>query len=127
MFKFIILSAFIVIYLEGCSSLRYTEQLLVLKRLSDSQRNINNYLGEQEKFFEKLLADIKKEKIELGTSKDDFLTNYGKPVLIRKDFKKSMGEVFLYRYPTKYFNSDKVYVYFDRFGKLVNLEHYPYQ
>ncbi|MCK5287972.1 MAG: hypothetical protein KAJ14_11835 [Candidatus Omnitrophica bacterium] len=124
MFKVVIFYVFVTLCLEGCATIKYTKQLLVLKDLADSQKEINKCLDEQEALFKKILVDIKNKKIELGTSKEDFLNSYGKPVLTRKGSNLFVGEILLYRYPKKYFNSEKVYFYFDRFQKLVDLEHF---
>ncbi|MCK5393335.1 MAG: hypothetical protein KAI91_03290 [Candidatus Omnitrophica bacterium] len=125
MFKIVIFYVLVALCLEGCSTIKYTKQLLVLKDLADSQKEINKCLDEQEALFKKILVDLKNKKIELGTLKEDFLNSYGKPVLIRKGSNLFVGEILLYRYPQKYFNSDKVYFYFDRFQKLVDWEQFP--
>ena len=126
MFKIIIFSVCVILCLEGCTTVKYAEQLLILKGVSDSQKEIRRYLAEQKVFFKKLLEDMKNNKIELGMSKKDFLIRYGNPVIIQEGSNLFVGEILLYRNPTEYFNSEKIYLYFDTFGKLVNWEHSPY-
>ncbi|MBU2251355.1 MAG: hypothetical protein KKH25_03785, partial [Candidatus Omnitrophica bacterium] len=115
--KFLILAA-LVFNLSGCLFKENIEGLLTLKQLGKNQKYIERSIKAQERLFRKLTADIKKDKLKLGIPVESFLRSYGEPV-VSKDI-PSLGKRFLYRHPTNYFDSDKVYIYFDRQDQLVN-------
>lgn len=112
--------------LNGCSLLQHYEQLMALKRIGDSQREIELYLKAQEEGFYKLKQDLKTKKLKIGVPQEEILARYGEPVLSKevKD-KPQIQQVFLYRHPTNYFTSDKIYLYFDKNRKLVSFEYKP--
>ena len=57
-----------------------------------------------------------------------FIRTYGDPVLtVHSDQEASEVETLLFRHPTDYFTSDRVYATFDESGKLISWEHKPYQ
>jgi len=108
--------------LTGCGS--RAEGLLTLKRVGDSQEEIERYLQRQERLFNKLAEDIKNKKLKAGISKRKITGIYGEPVLSKQP-SDSLTTVFLYRHPTKYFSSDKVYLYFDESGELSSWKYIP--
>jgi len=122
--KLLILSCLIVFFASGCAIFTKTEGILTLKRYSDGQVQIQRYVDRQEKFFDKLVEDLKNDKLQPGISKRKFMRSYGVPILSRAGGDPG-EEVLLYRYPTKYFNSDRVYAYFDQSGKLIRWEYKP--
>ena len=125
--KLIILICLIVFSSSGCVLLTKSEQLLTLKRYGDSQDEIQRYVDRQNKLFNKLLDDLDTGKLQPGISKTIFIRRYGDPVISRESDDPSIEEVLLYRHPTNYFSSDKVYAYFDKSGKLVRWEYKPYK
>lgn len=119
---------FIFIVLSGCGYLKYANELLALKSVGDSQLRIEKYLGKQEKLFCVLIEDIKSEKLRKGIFKREVLKLYGEPVLSETITGESVvKEVFLYRHPTDYFTSDRVYLYFDSSATLLYWEYIPYE
>jgi len=74
------------------------------------------------------LLDIVKsgELINQCENKKDVVKKFGEPIYV-KDVSKDGKEMkaWLYRYATRYFNSEKVYLYFDLEGKLLESEHVP--
>ena len=115
---------FVVFIILGCSKV---EGLLTLKRLGNSQDQIQRYLDQQKTYFLKLVKDIKAKKITLGLSRDDIERRYGEPVLIKEGQEELSSKVFLYREPINYFESDKVYLYFSKEEKLTKWEYKPYK
>lgn len=109
------------LFLSGCAR---TAGLLTLKRVGASQQEIERYLERQEKLFKRLAEDVKNKKLKPGTSKQKVINVYGEPVLSKCN-KTSLETAFLYRHPTKYFNSDKVYLYFDKDSKLSSWKYIP--
>ena len=121
--KFLIAVA-VVINLSGCLFKENIQGLKTLKALGHNQKYIARSLKTQERLFRKLTADIKKDKLKPGIPAEVFLSSYGEPVVSKNI--PSLGKRFLYRHPTKYFNSDKIYIYFNQEGRLVNWEYQPF-
>ena len=111
----------------GCAKLAHLNELLTLKSVSDNQRQIQIYLEKQEKGFTKLKDDIKNNRLKQGQFKRSIISKYSEPVLIEKPEPENAGikEILLYRHPTNYFKSDRVYLYFDESGRLVSWELKP--
>ena len=121
----LILICLIVWLAGGCALLSNPGGVLALKRYSDNQDQIQRYVDKQEKLFNKLLSNLKDEQLNTGMSKKQFIRTYGEPVLSWQADGPDKGEVLLYRYPTKYFNTDRVYAYFGESNKLTRWEYKP--
>jgi len=113
-----------VFFAIGCSRV---EGLLTLKRLGDSQEQMQRSVDKQKAYLLKLIKDIKEDKLTPGSSIDDIERRYGEPVLVKEGQEMSSIKVFLYREPTNYFESDKVYLYFNKEEKLTKWEYKPYK
>jgi hypothetical protein len=123
----LIVSFLIIFSTSGCAFLSNPQGVMALKRYSDNQAQIQIYVDKQVKLFDKLVSDLKDQKLEVGASQKEFMHLYGEPVLLRKADDPKGGEVLLYRHPTEYFNTDRVYAYFDDTGSLIRWEYKPYQ
>ena len=123
--QFLLISCLILFSMSGCFFL--PEGLKTLKSVGDSQDKIEAYLTRQVKFFNKLLTDLEKEVLEPGISKQRFMHTYGQPILSKEVTEPLGGVKFLYRHPTEYFKSDRVYLYFDQEENLVRWEYKPYR
>jgi len=112
--------------LEGCVYFTHHEQIMLLERFMANQREIENYLKGHEEFFYKLEDDIKNNRLKKGIAKGEVLFVYGEPILC-KDIRKgdSILETCLYRHPTKYFNTDMIYLNFDKDHKLCSWRFIP--
>ncbi len=66
------------------------------------------------------------KRLKQGIAKGKFIRTYGEPVLSKKTVEPLGEERLLYRHPTEYFQSDKVYVYFDEGGRLTRWEYKPH-
>jgi len=115
---------FAILFIGGCSRV---EGLLTLKELGNSQDQMQRYVDRQKTYFLKLVKDIKEKKVTIGSSVDHIVRRYGEPVLVKKGPEELSGKIFLYREPTNYFESDKVYLYFDKEEKLIKWEYEPYK
>jgi len=122
-FRFLLISCLVLFAIQGCLFL--PESLKTLKSVGDSQDEIETYLARQAKLFNKLLASLKDEDLEPGISKKRFIQIYGEPVLTGEVTEPLGGVKLLYRHPTKYFESDRVYLYFDQEENLVRWEYKP--
>lgn len=119
---------FSIFILSGCSPLFNISGLVNLKRYGNNQDEIKDYIEKQEGLFFKLKEDINNNRLKTGTSKKQILSKYGEFILSNsvKD-ETDINEIILYRHPTQYFSSDKVYLYFDkekklRFWKLISAQ-----
>ena len=122
-FKIVILS-FLFLNVSGCATIKHADQLLTLKSVGNSQEEIARYVDKQAELFKKLVEDIKDERLEIGEPKDNILSWYGEPVLSKEILGDSfVKEELLYRHPTEYFTSDRVYLYFDIADELVRWEY----
>ncbi|MDD4954816.1 MAG: hypothetical protein PHP17_02115 [Candidatus Omnitrophica bacterium] len=119
----------IVLLFCGCARLAHLDELLTLKSVSDSQRDIEIYLAKQEKGFTRLEGDIKNNRLRTGEFKRAIIEKYSEPVLTEKPEteKNNIKEILLYRHPTNYFKSDRIYLYFDAEGRLASWELKPAQ
>ncbi len=123
--KLSIVSCLIIFFASGCALFTNPQGVMALKRYGDNQAQIQSYVDRQVKLFDKLVEDLKAQKLEAGTSQKDFMRLYGEPVLSSTTDDPQAGEVFLYRHPMEYFNTDRVYAYFDETGSLVRWEYKP--
>ncbi|MCF7908507.1 MAG: hypothetical protein K9L86_06530 [Candidatus Omnitrophica bacterium] len=113
--------------LSGCLFRENVTKLKTLKTVASSQREIRAYLTEQENLFEKLVSDFKDKKLSLGSSLAEIIETYGEPIVSKKNFSDPVGQRLLYRYPKRYFNSDKVYLHFNEKKELIFWEYKPFQ
>ena len=110
--------------LAGCAKLSHLDQLLTLKDLSDEQDRLAVFVEEQDKRFEKLLAAYADKTIEQYQDQKSILKAFGEPVWRRSIQNDQQPlEQWLYRYSTQFFDSPKVYFYFDEKGKVVKWEY----
>lgn len=106
--------------------MEHLDELLTLKSVSDSQRDIDIYLQKQEKGFSRLMNDINNNQLSKGKSRRSIIQDYSEPILVKKtNGENSIREILLYRKPTECFNSDRVYLYIDNKGKLAYWELKP--
>lgn len=122
-----ILVYFIAILFCGCAKLAHLDELLALKSVSDNQRQIEIYLAKQECGFNRLKDDIKNNRLKQGELKRSVIAKYSEPVLTKKAMPENVGvkEILLYRHPTNYFKSDRIYLCFDANNRLVSWELKP--
>lgn len=121
-----ILTLFLVVFLvfsSGCAKLKHLDQLLTLKAFSEEQDKLVSIVANQDKSFDLLRSSYLSGKLGSYQSKTDILKDFGKPILIEADKKGPISEIWLYRYSTKYFSSDKIYLYFDDKDKLSKIEY----
>jgi len=107
----------------GCAVAQYAEQIRTLQAVDASQQDISKFIKRQERLFHLLLEDVKGGRLKPGITKKYVINTYSNPVLSR-EITGALGteEELLYRHPTQYFSSDKIYLYFDSSGKLMRWE-----
>ncbi|MBP7216856.1 MAG: hypothetical protein KBA46_06195 [Candidatus Omnitrophica bacterium] len=107
----------------GCALVQHYDEIMVLKHYGDNQREIEMLLTQQTNQFYKLREAIQGNALRKGTSKAQILAAYGEPIVCRKSKEgQEPGEVCLYRHPTEYFSSDKIFLAFDEQARLRSWE-----
>lgn len=114
--------------LTGCTQAKqvaHMDELLRLKGMSESQDEQGKFVEDQNKRFDMLIEAVKSGRLKEYPDKKSIVKSFGPPVFIRDTVQDGQpAEQWLYRYATKYFKSEKVYLYFDLQGKL--LSHFEY-
>ena len=117
---------FILLFLSGCAKLQHMDQLLTLKGVADEQKRQQSYIEKQDKKFEQLRESVQTDKIKKFSNQKQILSKFGQPSYGRSVEKNGQTlELWVYRYMVQYFSSDKVNLYFDSDGKLVESAYEP--
>ncbi|MBN2483234.1 MAG: hypothetical protein JXD21_03400 [Candidatus Omnitrophica bacterium] len=110
--------------LSGCSLIKNKGPLLTLKSIGDSQRQIGKYIEKQKGLFTLLVDDIKNDELPKNLTEAQITSRYGAPVVVT-ELDRTKRRL-LYRYPKKYYTSDRVYFYIDD-GIMTRWEYIPYK
>jgi hypothetical protein len=100
--------------LTGCAKLQHLDQLLTLKSLSKEKDEMGTIISDQNNKFEFLKKVVNDGSIIQYSTKKSALLAFGDPIMVHEvvENEKTL-EYWIYRYQQKYFDSDKVYLYFD--------------
>ena len=114
-----------VFFLSGCSAVSHLDELLTLKAVGNEQTQMDNQVERQNKLFKILVEAVQKETFPQNyPTKVKIVKKFGEPIFSRPEKKNDQDlELCLYRKATEYFDSDKVYLYFDSSGNLVSREY----
>ncbi|MBI5415471.1 MAG: hypothetical protein HZA29_01515 [Candidatus Omnitrophica bacterium] len=112
----IFLLMFIVVLLTGCAKLQYMDQLLTLKAVSDEQTQMGKEIERQDARFERLVAAVEEGSIGKYKDQKSVQHSFGDPVYVTQ---ADGLDVWVYRYAAQFFDSPKVYLYWDQSGQLV--------
>lgn len=120
--------AFILIFsllaLTSCAKLQHLDELLTLKGLSDEQAQMGKEIERQDARFERLVAAVQEGSIGKYKNQKNVSGQFGPPVYIENDQEDGRSiEVWVYRYAARFFDSPKVYLYWDQAGQLVRWEY----
>ena len=109
---------------SGCAKLMHIGELLRIKGYSDNKELQDKCVQKNDENFEFLLTAVKEERMSEYADKKSILKSFGDPILssVYQENGKT-AEKWLYRYAMKYFDSEKVYLYFDEKDKLVKWEY----
>ncbi len=95
------------------------QELLRLKGYSQNKDQQDAVVKEHNQRFERLLAAAKDGALRQYSNQESIFMNFGQPIFDKKvKMENSVYQVWMYRYSTKLFGSDKVYLYFDSEGQL---------
>ena len=115
---------FIPLFFAGCAKLAHMDQLLTLKGLSDEQARMGEEIKRQDARFESLVAAVEEGSVGKYKSRKSVSGAFGAPVFTKKVEEDGRPlEVWVYRYAAKFFDSPKVYLYWDQSGQLVRWEY----
>lgn len=93
--------------------------LKLLLQINDEDKAFKQQLRLQERGFSLLQQDLKRNQLKVGALKKDIIARYGQPILEQSSQAQTETQKLLYRYPTKYFDSSKVYLFFDNNQSLI--------
>ena len=85
--------------------------------VSGEQATKARYVDYQSNKLAALVKDVKEDNIKRGLSHEKIIDYYGEPVLVKE---KNGNTIFLYRDTVRFFPEEKVYLYFDSEGKLID-------
>ena len=109
----------------GCAKVSHLDQLLTLKGVADEQTQIGKFVDEQDRKFDTMVAEAKAGTLDQYGSKQKIVRTFGEPVHVQNVMENNRElEACLYRYSTEFFDTDKVYIYFDADGSLVRSEYW---
>ncbi len=116
-FLFVLLLS--VLAFSGCAKLAHMQELLRLKGYSQEKDRQGILVEKQNKSFERLLSAAKSGALKQYSDDKSIWAAFGRPVFEKKvTIDGATYNVWMYRYSTKFFGSDKVYLYFDPQGYL---------
>jgi len=119
----LIITALLFASLGGCALVVHKDKLMLLKRLGENQQEIQEYGDAQEEMFYRLKDDIQNNRVREGLLKEEVSTLYGEPIFCRSlERPDRFQERCLYRHPTRYSSTDKIYLTFDSARKLESWE-----
>ncbi len=108
-----------ILVLTGCAQVSHTQELLRLQGYSNEKDRQGLLVQQQNKLFERLLAQAKSGELKKYPDDKSIFAAFGPPVFEKRLIvEQTPYIVWMYRYSTKLFGSDKVYLYFDLQGYL---------
>jgi len=109
--------------LSGCGILSHMDELSVMGDYSREKDNQARLIKSTDEHYDALTKAIARGRIRDYKEKSSFLISFGDPIL--KKVLDDGSERWLYRYAIYRTAKDKVYVYFDRGGKMIKWEKLP--
>jgi len=104
----------------GCSAAGKFDELLTLKSMSDSQRLMKADVKADDLRFEAMLNEFGTTHWETYAVKTQFLEHFSQPTVIKhKNYMDQLTEIWVYRYSMRFYDSPKIYLYFDDSGALL--------
>ncbi|MDE1920132.1 MAG: hypothetical protein KGI24_01650 [Candidatus Omnitrophica bacterium] len=109
--------------LSGCNVLNHLDELSVLGQYARESDDQQRLIRSNNEHYDKLVGVIKQGHIDAYKNEASFVYSFGRPIL-KKDLANGVQR-WLYRYAIYKTAKDKVYVYFDRNGKMIKWERLP--
>jgi uncharacterized membrane protein YhiD involved in acid resistance len=115
-----------ILSLVGCAKLAHLQELLALKSYSEEGSRNQQFVAAHNAKFDALVKAIESQDIKKYSTQKSIKKAFGQPIFVgQKQVGDQEQELWMYRYATKYFNTSKVYLYFDSAHKLVTWEYIP--
>ncbi|MBI5024528.1 MAG: hypothetical protein HZC18_05940 [Candidatus Omnitrophica bacterium] len=112
--------------LAGCAKLAHLDQLLTLKAVSDEQAQMGKEIERQDARFESLVTAVEEGSITKYKSQESVTGQFGPPIFTERLEENGRPlDVWVYRYAARFFDSPKVYLYWDQAGNLIRWEFTP--
>jgi len=111
---------FILSFSAGCAKLQHLDQLLTLKAVSDEQAQMGKEIDRQDARFERLVAAVEEGSIGKYKDQKNVQHSFGDPIYVTQ---ADGLDIWVYRYAARFFDSPKVYLYWDQAGQLVRWEY----
>jgi len=111
---------------SGCAVIKNMDKLVILQRVAMDAEEMDKIVDAQIENFKVMLEEIQLGEFDQYKNEESIVAKFGDPIYIveiKRDSQKH--KFYLYRNPVKYFNTDKVYIYFDISGKLVDWQLVP--
>ncbi len=106
--------------LSGCVIIENLDEISVLRDYSRNKEDQHHLVKSINDHYDALTKVIAQGHISDYKDKASFVYSFGEPIL-KKDLSGAVQR-WLYRYAIYRFAKDKVYVYFDRNGKMIKWE-----
>ena len=106
--------------LSGCVALENLDEISALGDYSRNKDDQHRLVKSINARYDALIKAIDQKTISEYKDESSFVNSFGDPILKRDS--KDGGQQWLYRYAIYRFAKSKVYVYFDRAGKLIKWE-----
>jgi len=113
-----ILLIILVLSLAGCSK---AGLLLAAKRVGDEQVAIDKLVEKQTARFIEMKELYQSGQFDKFDHKNKIQRKFGKPLFVDVVVENNQTlELWMYRKPVEFKNTDRIYLYFDKKGQLVN-------
>lgn len=123
--RYIISFFFTAVLLAGCNARHVTEIMRLQDAASNKKEQVCS-IRSINKRFDALLEAVRDKTIDTYRTKEDFLEHFGEPIFVKRYIDPDEhAERWLYRYAEDFWKSDKIYIYFDAQGKVVQWEYQP--
>ena len=110
--------------LPGCAKVSHLDQLLTIQAYSKSNEEKERFVKAADKRFEALLHEVKTGRLKRTMRLEDIRNKYGSPVYEQIIVGgKHARTLWMYRRQTDYAGAEKVYLYFDEQGVLLDWEY----
>jgi hypothetical protein len=109
--------------LSGCTVLSNLDELSVLGGYSREKDNQHRLVKSIDDYYDTLIKTIDQKHINDYKDESSFTHSFGEPIL-KKELSDGTQR-WLYRYAIYKSAKDKVYVYFDRNGRMIRWERLP--
>jgi len=108
---------------SGCVILENLDEISILGDYSREKENQHHLVKSIDDHYDALIKIIDQGHIGDYKTQASWVHSFGEP-LLKKDLKDG-GQRWLYRHAVYRLSKDKVYVYFDRDGKMIKWEKLP--